>query len=315
MSPAAQPAVRQRPRGPAVDWDRVPAVVAKIRQVPSRLRRFNVTAEEARARHQLDASLLSVLLAEGLPSVGAGTDRLFDDYDLGNVALHLGLMSVRRMAIRSWASALRRTSLGEVTALRVSYHPRCPVPGHPGPCQFGLLTPGGRRLIKDGPPDGSVPLEQLAVQVTRTWPQASPRLSELLAEIDAIDFFILPEAIRWDTEFMFRAKIADCGAAADWLVTEGRRRGLRSRFAFGLLTVKPYSTPHCWPEFFADGRWVPHDPLILGAMRSWAALPARDWPVDRSTGSAVVRLGPRFTKVAAHGGVWSTISLPTEYLP
>lgn len=297
-----------------VVMDRIPALVSKIRQIPSQVRRFTVTAAEARSRHQIDADLLNVLITEGLPVAGAGASRLFDDYDLGNVALHLGLMSFRRMAIRSWASALRRTSQGDVAASRVSFVAKCPVPGHPGPCTFDLLVPYGRRLAWVGPGDGSLPLAVTDFAVTDTWPEPGPRLRELLAELDAIDFFILPEAIRWDTEFMFSAKIADCGGATDWLVDEGRRRGLQARFAFGLLTAKPYSTPHCWPEFCLDGLWVPLDPLVLGAMRSWAGLDPAAWPSHRSTGSVVTQLGDRFTKIAAHGGVWSAVSLPTEYL-
>jgi hypothetical protein len=177
-----------------------------------------------------------------------------------------------------------------------------------------LLVPYGRRVARVGQADGSLPLTVTDFAVTDTWPEPGPRLRELLAELDAIDFFILPEAIRWDTEFMFSAKIADCGGATDWLVDEGRRRGLQARFAFGLLTAKPYSTPHCWPEFGVDGLWVPLDPLLLGAMRSWAGLDPAAWPSYRSTGSVVARLGPRFTKIASHGGVWSAVSLPTEYL-
>jgi hypothetical protein len=290
-------------------------VLSKLRQVPSQVRRFTVTAHDARTRHQIGADLLDILLREGLPSVGDRTGRLFDDYDLGNVALHLGLMSVRRMAIRSWASALRRASESDGHEVSISIHARCPVAGHAGPCQFGLLMPGGRRLVREGPPDGSEPLGRMDITIASNWPEPGPRVRELLAELEPIDFFLLPEAIRWDARFMFRAKIADCGAAADWLASEGRRRGLRARFSFGLLIAKPYSTPHCWPEFYLDGLWVPLDPLILAAMRSWAALDQAQWPAHRSTGAIVTRLGPRFTKVAAHNGIWSAVSLPTEYLP
>jgi hypothetical protein len=297
------------------DLDRIPGLVSKLRQVPSHVRRFTVTAHQARARHQIDPDLLDVLMREGLPWVGDRAGRLFDDYDLGNVALHLGLMSVRRMAIRSWASALRRGSENAGGTVRVSLHARCPVPGHGGPCEFALLEPGGGRAIREGPPDGSQPIRRLDVTIASHWPEPGPKARELLAEIDSVDFFLLPEAIRWDSRLMFRAKISDCGAAAAWLVSEARRRGLRARFSFGLLVAKPYSTPHCWPEFYLDGVWVPLDPLILRAMRLWAALDEAEWPAHRSTGAIVTRLGPRFTKVVAHGGIWSAVTLPTEYLP
>jgi hypothetical protein len=313
VSLAYPPAAPPRRAGP--DLDRIPELISKVRQVPSRLRRFTVTADEARKRHQLDAGLLEALISEGLPSAGDRAGRLFDDYDLGNIALHLGLMSVRRMAIRSWACALRRGSESDGRCARVSLRASCPVPGHGGPCQFAVLVPGGRRVIREGPADGSEPIGLMDVTISSRWPSPGPDARELLAEIDSVDFFLLPEAIRWDARLMFRAQISDCGAASAWLVSEARKRGLRARFSFGFLVAKPYSTPHCWPELYLDGLWVPFDPLIVKAMRTWAALDQADWPVHRSTGAFVARLGPRFTKVAAHGGIWSAVTLPTEYLP
>jgi hypothetical protein len=218
---------------------------------------------------------------------------------------------VRRMAIRSWSHALRRNSDRERSRARVGFAPRCPVPGHSGPCSFGLLQPGGRRRVSTGPGNGTDTLAHLDIELRGSWPAIEPRARELVAELDDVDFFLLPEVIRWDPAFMLRTRIADCGGAADWLVKEGRRRALATRFSFGLLVTGPYSTPHCWAEIRTDGLWVPVDPVLLGTMRS---LDMTLWPAYRSTGAIVCRLSSRFTKVATHGGIWSPLSLPTEYL-
>jgi hypothetical protein len=290
----------------------IPGLLRKIRSVPDEVRRFSVTAADARSMHRIDADLLDTLVAEGLPYAGPAGSRLFDDYDLGNVALHLGLMSVRRMAIRSWTHALQRNSGRERSHALVSFVPRCPVPGHPGPCRFEMLEPGGWRRTCEGPGNGTDPAEQRDISLSGTWPVIEPRARELIADVADVDFFMLPEVIRWDQDFLLRARIADCGGVADWLVREGLRRGLAVRFSFGLMVTSPYSTPHCWAEFRTDGVWVPVDPVLLKAMSSLDPL---QWPGYRSTGAIMSRLSDRFTKVASHGGFWSALSLPTRYQP
>jgi hypothetical protein len=302
----ANPAPAPRPT------ESIPDLVAKIRSVPDEARHFSVTAAGARSAHRIDADLLDALLAEGLPSVGPPGGRLFDDYDLGNAALHLGLMSVRRMAIRSWAHALRRNSERDFSRARVGFVPRCPAPGHRHPCQFGLLQPGGRRRIVPGPGSGTAAISHLDVELRGGWPTIEPAARDLIAELADVQFFILPEVVRWDPAFLMRTRIADCGGAADWLVKEGRRRGLTTRFSFGLLVTSPYATPHCWAEFRTDGIWVPVDPMLIGVMPS---LDREQWPPYRSAGAIMSRLSGRFTKVASHGGIWTALSMPTEYLP
>lgn len=294
--------------------DRLHYLIDKVRSVPDEARRFAVTAAGARTAHRLDASQLADLVEAGLPSVGpadAADQRLFDDYDLGNIALHLGLMSVRRRAIRSWTNALRRACEQETARVRVGFVPRCPVAGHAGPCRYSVLGPGGRRQVHEGASNGTDPVASVELDLACAWPEVGPRARALIEELEDVDFFILPEVIRWDPAFMRTARIADCGGAAEWLVAEGRRRGLETRFSFGLLVARPYSTPHCWAEFRTEGVWVPVDPLLIGVMRS---LGLESWPLHHSIGAITSRLCGRFTKLVEHDGVWTPLSLPTEWL-
>lgn len=299
---------------PADAADRLHYLIGKVRSVPDEARRFAVTAAGARTTHRLDARLLDELVEAGLPSIGsadAADQRLFDDYDLGNIALHLGLMSVRRRAIRSWTNALRRACEQPTARVKVGFVPRCPVPGHSGPCRYGVLGPGGRRQVHEGAQNGTDPVATVELDLTCAWPEVGPSARALIEEFTGVDFFILPEVIRWDPAFMRTARIADCGGAAEWLVAEGRRRGLDARFSFGLLVARPYSTPHCWAEFRTEGVWVPVDPLLIGVMRS---LGLESWPLHHSIGAITSRLCGRFTKLVEHDGVWTPLSLPTEWL-
>jgi hypothetical protein len=303
----------------AAQVDRLHYLIQKARHVPDETRRFAVTATAARTTHRLDLSQLTDLVEAGLPSVGPADgqpdQRLFDDYDLGNIALHLGLPSVRRRAIRSWTNALRRAderaSQPDIARARVGFVPRCPVAGHDGPCRYSVLGPDGRRQIHEGTQNGTDPVTAIDLDLPCAWPDVGPRAQALIEELADVDFFILPEVIRWDPALISTARIADCGGAAEWLVAEGRRRGLEARFSFGLLVARPYSTPHCWAEFRTDGVWVPVDPLLIGVMRS---LGLESWPLHHSIGPITSRLCGRFTKLVEHDGVWTPLSLPTQWL-
>lgn len=293
-------------------------VVAKTRLVPDRFRRFASTAATARSLHRIDAALLDRLVEAGLPVLGTGPDRLFDDYDLSNSALFLGLPSIRQRAMRSWGTALTRVSAGgwdDGEGRRVEYAPTCPTPGHPGECSWDLLVPGGNRIRATGGGDGRTAVHTLDVGVHGGWPDLPDAAVELLSEVAGMRFFLLPEALRWETGFVRRTGLGDCGSAAKVLVTIGQARGIAVRFAFGLLAAKPYSTPHCWTEFEVDGHWVPADPLLIDTLRRVAGLPAEAWPPARSAGGWFVRLGDHFTRVAVHDGLWASLSLPTEVTP
>ncbi|MEU3752571.1 transglutaminase domain-containing protein [Streptomyces olivoreticuli] len=290
------------------------ALVERLLLVPDEHRRFTVDEQSARRLHRVGPELLSALCEAGVPFVGTGTGRLFDGYDLGNAALHLGLASVQRRAVRSWAGSLRTASAAAGPRYRVDVTASCPVPGHTGPCRYGVLLPDARRPVEAASPQETT-LARLHVRSRNHWPDFPPAVLDLLRTLEPVGFFLLPEAIRWDPEFLWSTRMADCGGAAAWLVAEGRRRGLEVRFSFGLLVAKPYSTPHCWAEFLVAGRWVPADPLLLRAMAAWGGLDAAAHPPDSSPGAIYHRLAGRFTKVVSHAGVWAPTSLPTELLP
>ncbi|MEI7031021.1 transglutaminase domain-containing protein [Streptomyces pratensis] len=284
-------------------------LVRRLRQVPDRHRRFAVTAAGVRRLYRIRPELLDELIGAGLPYVGEGADRLYDGYDLGNAALHLGLVSVQSRSMRSWSKALQ-SAAAHKPRYRVEVVSSCPVPGHRGPCPYSVLLPDGARLVQG--PAADARLAAFEVSPFSGWPALPDAVRALLREVDGIGFFLLPEAVRWDPEFMWRTRMADCGGAAAWLVAEGARRGLAVRFSFGLLVARPYSTPHCWAEFLVDGVWVPVDPLLVRALNQWGGLDADAFPPDGRPGALFHRLTDRFTKVVSHGGVWAHASLPTE---
>lgn len=286
-------------------------VVQRVLQVPDSLRRFAVSPTGARRMYQLGPTVLTELVAAGLPWIGAAQSPLFDAYDLGNCALHLGLMSVQRRVMRSWARALTVVCTEPGLRYRVSVRASCPVPGHAAPCQYDVLLGDGRHRVAVSEPTDAL-LAAFDIAPVVRWPQLPDPVLELISTLDEIDFFLLPESIRWDQDFMWHTGMSDCAGIAQWLVNEGLRRGITVRFAFGLLVAKPFGTPHCWAEFLVDDTWVPVDPLLLRLLATSASLDPVAFPPTSSPGAILHRLTDHFTKIASHRGVWSPISLPVE---
>ncbi|MBG6085950.1 transglutaminase domain-containing protein [Actinomadura viridis] len=316
----------------------VSPLVGRLRLIPDTARRFAVGASAARSFYRLEPELLERLLDAGLPHVGRGPDRLFDDYDLSNSALHLGRMSVQRRAIRSWANSLRTNAAAASTRYRLTVLAPCPAPGHPGPCRYLFPeTPETSETSGDGsadtPADGSVdgraagtvqracvrerpddPLLVLDVVQRGDWPEAGTRVRELVAEHGAADFFMLPEAVRWDPGFFAATGMSDCGGCAARLVRAAAAHGLDARFSFGVLVAKPYSIAHCWAEFRTGGGWTPVDPMLMRILTDWGGLDPAQADPCRSPGPVLHRLADHVAKLVDHNGIWAPVSLPTERL-
>lgn len=289
------------------------ALVRRLLQVPMSLRRFTVTPAVAAGTHRVDAHLLNLLVGAGLPAAGRNGEQLFDGYDIGNAALHLGRTSVQRRAIRTWGAALRAGTVDR-RARSLELFSTCPAPGHSGPCRYDVLQPGGTRRRVQVASEGEAELWAATLPPPLASPDLPDDLTDLLHELDCVEFFLLPEVIRWDHELMWRTGMGDCGVIADWLVGAGRHRGYQTRFSFGLLTAAPYSTPHCWAEFQVDGRWVAVDPVLVRAMTRWGGLDEDDFPAHVSIDPIVHRLSDRFTKLVSHGGIWSPVSARTTWV-
>jgi hypothetical protein len=293
-----------------VEASEVRAVVGKLGQIPDTARRFGVTPELALARFRIDAELLDSCAQAGLPHVRDGDVPLFDDYDLTNLSLYLRLRSPQRAAMRYWAAVLTRPA-GERRQYQLDLLPRCPVPGHLGECEFLCCLPVDRELLIRGPGDGTTVLASTTVTLENDWPPLPAALAEVIGEIGDVEFFRLPDGIKWDLDFMRAAKIGDCLGIARYLAEQGARRGLRTRMVFGLIVAPPFSTPHFWAEVAVDGRWVPADPGLIRFMVSTRLLPA-GWPADRSPGAFLTALTSRHGFAVSHRGIAATVSFRTR---
>jgi hypothetical protein len=283
----------------------VPGLVELLRQVPDAARRFSVSLDRARDELRIRPELCREFVAAGLPHVGTGDDVLFDPNDLESLSLHLRLPSPRMMMMRCWGRTMRRVARGPVT-YRVEAHVRCPAPGHPGPCRYQVRTAHGTvERTATGP-------SMVAVLRPKLRPRAAAVLpgpvAELLREFEDLTYVRMPKDAAADPALLFGGRIAQCDLAARATVQAARRRGLRARPSFGFIVAAPFSSPHNWAELWIEDQWVPVDPLLARALRSWGveATDTGGWPV--ALFHRIAARGP----LVRHGELRCPPSLPTK---
>lgn len=290
-----------RAPGPAVTDAMIGALLADVALIPDEHRRYTCASWEARSQHGVGPDLLERLVRAGLSSrEGDDGERRYDGLDLGNIALHLGLSSVRRIAIRSWGRTWARMRRGPGRHV-LRYVPTCPDPGHSGECAYRFALPGGElREAVLGPLD-----EPPAVTLECGPPPPAPRLPADLAalchEIAELRFYLLAESIRWDAGFMRTTGIADCGGSSTLLLEGADRLGYETRRSFGLIVAEPFSTPHHWGEVRLAGAWVPLDPMTMKVLARWSPSVPDDTPVTRPLTGLVTRISGEWVPPATHG--------------
>lgn len=286
------------------------ALTALLRQIPTEVRRYEVTTAAAQQRYGLCPQVLSEAVDAGLPHLAADNDALFDAFDLTNLALCLPLHTPLRSAMNFWNRVLQRPE-SEDRHYDVEFYPVCPAPGHRGDCEFTLPTPDQGVITVNRLPAGERAVHTSRVLLRGDWPDLPAEAVELADGLSHIEFVRLPHAIRWDTAFIRRTGIGDCPGIARLIAEEGRRRGLVTRVVFGLIVAPPYSMPHFWPEIKVSGRWVPCDPGLITGLVRWGVIRPRSWPTHRSTGGFLVGLSPVFGRPAQHRGLTASVSYRT----
>jgi hypothetical protein len=292
-------------------------LIGKMRQIPDEHRTFGSTELDAWRQYDMKRSVLSYMVAHDMPSRRTAEGALrFDEIDLRNAYLHLRTSATARATRRFWAAALcRDTSLGparyEVTVLA-----GCPDPGHSGACRFQVLLPDGESTVERRTPGPAIaPVGRIEMTVPVDWPELPAVARDWVEETTAgLSLMLLPGSLYTDVAFMRRTGLADCTGSAQLLLREGQRRGLSVRPAAGFILGSVYSTGHQWVELRIDDRWVPLDPLLIRHVGRWGVLPGGAWPVWRSPGSLLGRIGAVQRPLVLHNGVPAPHRLATRVL-
>ncbi|MDN0201109.1 transglutaminase domain-containing protein [Streptomyces sp. S.PNR 29] len=284
-------------------------LLAKITRVPDEARTFDVPSDEVRERYRIPLDVLDFMAAHGLSrGIGPDGEVAYDERDMTSVALHLGYSPVARVARRFWATGLNLEPRAGRLHYRLEYQGTCPDPGHGSVCRYRLARPGlgvveqlvdaaGRVLARD------------TVSPETDWPPFSDAARALLSEAADLDLLFVPRSLRYDLDFIRKARVCDCAGATALLLDAAARYGVQARWAFGLIAVPPFAATHNWIEILTDGRWVPADPVLIKAMIEWGALDPTQWSPYRSPGAIFLRLADQDGPVAVHEDVPVPVSM------
>jgi hypothetical protein len=258
---------------------------------------------------QFSEQLLDALVSAGLPYQMTGGERHFDSNDLLNLELHLGLRSSNSLAMRYRAAALRIAATSRVR-YQVRYSPEQP-DADGSHRAASVLTETGWRPCE---PSGTTLYTAIITRDPHVV-EFDADVVELLQHAARYDFFTLPGPLRADADFVRATGLAECRGATAAIMAEAQRRRITCREAFGLLLSPPFSIVHMWVEFLTDRQWVAADPVLLRALATWGHLDPDDWPVHRSPGACMVRLGDTYGPLVRSGERPVRVSLPTERIP
>ncbi len=268
---------------PDIDQDKLRPLLRYAECVPTAARSFTVPADRC-VLYGFTETLLQQVV-DCIPMREVNGTRHFDPYDLNNLALYLGLPSLQRMAMRSWRSSLVHASNGSALTYRLEYRIE---KEHCDGEVLQLMMPGSRSSTSSS---AGPCLWRGEIHRDSTVPALPGNIVELIHTVlDGLTFYMLPEAVRWDVEFIKATGLAECGGASKLLASAAHRYGFRARHVFGLILAQPYGTPHFWSEFLIDDTWVASDALLIRVLTQTAALDTQRWPETRSPGTILLRL-------------------------
>jgi hypothetical protein len=280
---------------PAIHETTDPATIVEwMRLVPSRLRRYAVTAASASRFRGITDELMRELQELGMPCRIRSGMAYFDDMDLDNVALHLGLPSTQRWAMQLWCRTLEKTRDQATAHYELQYTLRCP--RHPE------ATPSDLRTVLPAASRSASGRDQHSLVLTRptVWPQLPPACRDISDRLGDLRFFLVPPPLRDDLAFTRETRLAGCAVAARLTAAECRAHGITARTSFGLLLSVPYVTTHTWAETLVGDSWVCFDPHLLQTLVRHAGLNAARWPLTCSPGAILLRLAATRTTLAWH---------------
>lgn len=263
-------------------------LVERLCLIPADARSFTWNEEQAALHFGLDGATLRELVDLGLPSVRTDLGLGFAHVDLHYVGMRLGTAAAHLWAVRQWAESLERLTGRDRSHVTIAYIPQ--LVGGAG-VEIGCVQlPSGevRAAVLE---NGRCAAEE-RVALEAGWPELPPAARRIVDEVaPGLDFCLVPDGLRGDVASARRIGLLDCFTAACLLVEAWCAAGLDARLGSGMLVSVPYSTPHTWAEIRVGERWVPVDPLMISVMRDYGGLDAERWPLHRSLGPMVLRLG------------------------
>ncbi|MEV6927303.1 hypothetical protein AB0M46_22755 [Dactylosporangium sp. NPDC051485] len=255
--------------------------VERTRAVPAQLKSFNQTDADAARTHGMTAACLDRLTDLGLDHHREGRERLFDDRDLANIALLLGLPTPLRRTMSSWSQTLLHKAEGTTTRRSVQLLAKCPEPGHAGACEYELNPAIGRCSVPGSLHERQAGRYTFQIETPNADHFLGPEHGEFVARMSAMEFHFIPPALTHDLDFATATGLADCRLGALLARQVATALGFEVRPRNGYFLAGPYMLWHNWIEIL-DGDWFAVDPFWLTTLARWQVPGIEAWPTVRS---------------------------------
>ncbi len=237
-------------------------IIENLKKTPDSLRNFNTDASSAQSKFGITETLLNQLIAYELPYDIENETKYFDEYDLSNISLYCKLPSIQNLAIRSWINTVRLLSETVMPPTQALIEYKIDLSEDiTTKKNVDILTPNKGKVtvsVRNTPIIFStkhtlVPIKNISNSIIKS----------IIEIVSSINFFLIPESLRWNIERINSAGLSECGGASRLLCIEAQKRGIEARQQFGLLLAKPFSTGHFWVELYINNEWCAVDPLLI----------------------------------------------------
>ncbi|MDH5729543.1 MAG: transglutaminase domain-containing protein [Gammaproteobacteria bacterium] len=258
-------------------------VVEKLAQIQDEHRVYN-TSEDGARLFGFNKNILEQLVEAGASYQTHDAIMMFDSDDLYNYSLYLELPSIHKLAMRSWAKVFKNSSGNKKIKISYSFQNDVKLPN-----KFQVITEKEKRseMIISEPKS----FYQSEIVIRNELIDLPNTIKSLLIELsEGIEFYMLHDAIRWDTDFIAKHKMAECGGFSKLVMEQALIIGHEARQVFGVMLSEPYGTGHYWVEFKIGTDWIAVDPLMIVLLTTHTTLSPEDWKLYRIPFGVLLRL-------------------------
>lgn len=252
-------------------------IINQLKKIPSHYKKFTLNEETAEKTYGIKKEHLNQFIEQGLEFQEFHNERFFDRYDLSNLSLYFKLPSIQRMAMRTWGSTLKQSTQFNHIQIMISYLLANSLLNEQTTMPIKILTPDQGRITKyfhEQPCVYTFSTNKFIQQFL-----LKNEAAKLIDQVKDIDFYMIPEELRWNIDFIKNNNMAECGGISKYLYQLAIQNHIPARQLYGILLAKPYSTTHYWTEFLIDEKWIAADPLLIKLLIEQFKLDSTLWNI------------------------------------
>jgi hypothetical protein len=266
--------------------EKIIQVVNRLRRIPDKHRDFLVDTARAFSEYRFQSDRLEALMEIGLPHRRKGQQHYFNHLDLITLGFYLRIPSRTNLLFRSWGGALKKLKGNREMVADLSIIPLLNNEDAQAEHEFNILKPEIGRLTLSG--KSNLILYRADLNRPHLQFEFPAELTGIIEKVLELDFFMLPEGVRWDLDFVLETGMADCGGASKYCCELLKSEGYEARHCFGVVLAEPFASGRYFTEVRLDDQWIAIDPHFIKLLQNLGSLKNDDWPMRQSPGAVLL---------------------------